>query len=412
MTEQNSYTNQPEAASQSASLPEDARRSMTLVGIEFLTRIVGHKWLIMGVTALAMLIGVLYSLSLPNQYSADVKIMPPREAQSTTSLMNSMSGGGSSFGGLATAALSLRDPNIIYMALLKSRPIADAIIDKFDLQKAYRVQDMSAARVELANNTHISSAMGGLISISVTDLDKSRAAAIANAYPEQLRNLTKTLAIAEASQRLLFYEEQLKQAKEALVAAAIALEQVQQQKGLVQLDAQARAMIEGLAGLRAQVSAKQVEVQALRSYSTEQNPDVQLREKELASIQAEEAHLEQRSSSPGIANLGLGNVPSAGLEYIRAEHELQYQQALYDLLMRQYEAAKLDESKGATVIQVVDPAIPPERKSAPHRSTIVLVLMVLGLFGLYLYLHLRNLVRCSPEFSQSLARFRSVLLSR
>jgi capsule polysaccharide export protein KpsE/RkpR len=193
---------------------------------------------------------------------------------------------------------------------------------------------MSAARVELANNTHISSAMGGLISISVTDLDKSRAAAIANAYPEQLRNLTKTLAIAEASQRLLFYEEQLKQAKEALVAAAIALEQVQQQKGLVQLDAQARAMIEGLAGLRAQVSAKQVEVQALRSYSTEQNPDVQLREKELASIQAEEAHLEQRSSSPGIANLGLGNVPSAGLEYIRAEHELQYQQALYDLLMR------------------------------------------------------------------------------
>ena len=171
-------------------------------------------------------------------------------------------------------------------------------------------------------------------------------------------------------------------------------------------------MIECLAGLRAQVSAKQVEVQALRSYSTEQNPDVQLREKELASIQAEEAHLEQRSSSPGIANLGLGNVPSAGLEYIRAEHELQYQQALYDLLMRQYEAAKLDESKGATVIQVVDPAIPPERKSAPHRSTIVLVLMVLGLFGLYLYLHLRNLVRCSPEFSQSLARFRSVLLSR
>ena len=142
------------------------------------------------------------------------------------------------------------------------------------------------------------------------------------------------------------------------------------------------------------------------------SPEVQLGEKELAALQAEEAHLEQRSSSPGISNLGLGNVPGAGLEYIRAEHELQYQQALYDLLMKQFEAAKLDESKGATVIQVAEPAIPPERKSAPHRSTIVLVFNVVGLFGLFVYLHLRNLLRSAPEFSRSMARFRSVLLSR
>ena len=160
-------------------------------------------------------------------------------------------------------------------------------------------------------------------------------AAMANAYTDQLRILTKSLAVTEASQRRLFYEEQLTQVREALVAAELAFQQVQQQKGLIQLDAQAKAMIESLSVLRAQVAAKQVEVQALRSYSTEQNPDVQLAERELTSLQAEEASLEQRNHVPGIAGLGLGNVPAAGLEYLRAAHEFQYQQALYDMLMKQ-----------------------------------------------------------------------------
>ena len=215
---------------------------------------------------------------------------------------------------------------------------------------------MTKARKKLAGYTEVTSEKNGFITVSVTDKDKKRVAEMANAYTDQLRILTKTLAVTEASQRRLFYEEQLKQAKEALVAAELAFQQVQQQKGLVQLDAQAKAMIESLSALRAQVAAKQVEVQALRSYSTEQNPDVQLAERELTSLQAEEARLEQSNHAPGIAGLGLGNVPAAGLEYLRAAHELQYQQALYDMLMKQYDAAKLDESKEAAIIQVVEPA--------------------------------------------------------
>jgi tyrosine-protein kinase Etk/Wzc len=130
--------------------------------------------------------------------------------------------------------------------------------------------------------------------------------------------------------------------------------------------------------LRAQVAAKQVDVQALRSYSTEQNPDLQLAERELSSLEAEETSLEQRNHVPGIAGLGLGNVPAAGLDYLRAAHELQYQQALYDMLMKQYDAAKLDEAKEAAVIQVVEPAIEPERKSSPHRLQILLLSAIGG----------------------------------
>jgi uncharacterized protein involved in exopolysaccharide biosynthesis len=218
--------------------------------------------------------------------------------------------------------------------------------------------------------------------------------------------------VTEASQRRLFNEDQLKQAKDALVSAELAFQQVQQQKGLVQLDAQAKAMIEGLAALRAQVAAKQVEVQALRSYSTEHNPDMQLAERELASLQAEETRLEQRSPSPGIAGLGLENVPAAGLEYLRAEHELAYRQTLFDMLMKQYDAAKLDEAREAAIIQVVEPAIVPDRKSSPKRALIFALFTIVGFFAgciLVLIFWWKELVQFDPIASRRLDELRSAL---
>jgi uncharacterized protein involved in exopolysaccharide biosynthesis len=348
--------------------------------IDVLTQLAYRKWLIAKVTGIAVLAGVVLSLVLPVRYTATTKIMPPQQTQSSASMMmmNQLTAaGGGSLAALAGGGL-LKNPNDIYIGLLTSRPIADAIIQKFSLATVYHTKDMTAARNELAGNTVVTSEKNGFISVSVTDKDKKRVAEMANAYTDELRILTKTLAVTEASQRRVFYEEQLKQAREALVAAELAFQQVQQQKGLVQLDAQAKAMIESLAVLRAQVAAKQVEVQALRSYSTEQNPDVQLAERELTSLQAEESSLEQSNHAPGIAGLGLGNVPAAGLEYLRAAHELQYQQALFDMLMKQYDAAKLDESKDAAIIQVVEPAIEPDQKSSPHRARLVLIFTFIG----------------------------------
>jgi uncharacterized protein involved in exopolysaccharide biosynthesis len=289
--------------------------------------------------------------------------------------------GGGSLAAMAGGGLGLKNPNDIYVGMLTSRPIADAIIQKFNLLEEYHAKDMTAARKGLADCTEVTAEKKGFITVSVTDKDKKRVAEMANAYTDQLRVLTQTLAVTEASQRRLFYEEQLKQAKETLVAAELAFQQVQQQKGLVQLDAQAKAMIEGIAALRAQVAAKQVEVQALRSYSTEQNPDVQLAERELTSLQAEESRIEQSNHSPGIAGLGLGNVPVAGLEYLRAEHELAYRQALFDMLLKQYDAARLDESKEAAIIQVVEPAIEPDHKLPQKRILIVLIASFLGFFA-------------------------------
>jgi uncharacterized protein involved in exopolysaccharide biosynthesis len=401
-----------------ASSPELLGRDHEVSLIEVLTQLAYRKWLIAKVTGIAVLAGVILSFVLPVRYTATLKIMPPQQTQSSASMlmMNQLTGaGGGALAALAGGGLGLKNPNDIYIGMLTSRPIADAIIQKFGLMQEYHAKDMTKAREKLAGYTVVKSERNGFISISVTDKDKKHVAEMANAYTQQLRIFTQTLAVTEASQRRLFYEEQLKQAKDALVAAELAFQQVQQQKGLVQLDAQAKAMIEGLAALRAQVAAKQVEVQALRSYSTEQNPDVQLAERELNSLQAEESRLEQSNHSPGIAGLGLGNVPVAGLEYLRAAHELAYRQALFDMLMKQYDAARLDEAKEAAIIQVVEPAIEPDRKSSPKRALIVLLFTLVGFFagGLMVLLRWwRDIVQSDPIVAKRFEELSDALRGR
>jgi tyrosine-protein kinase Etk/Wzc len=399
MIEQGVYSSQSAVQSRDAVSRDAPGTGDEISLLDFLIRLVSRKWLIVRVTGIGLLIGVISCLMWPVRYTATTKIMPPQQTQSAASLMmNQLANmGGSSLAAAAGGSLGLKSPNDIYIGLLNSRIVADAIIAQFSLANVYRAKDMTAARKRLAKSTDIASEKSGFITVSVTDRDKMRCAGMANAYTAGLRTLTKTLAVTEASQRRLFYEDQLKQAKEGLVTAEIAFEQVQQKKGLVQLDAQAKTMIEGLAVLRAQIDAKEVELQAIRSYSTEHNPEVALAEEELSSLRAESARLQQRNHSLGFGDMGLEDVPGAGLEYLRAEHELKYRQAMFDLLIKQYDAARLDESKDAAIIQVVEPAIMPDRRSSPKPGWIVLLSMAGGfVVGCFLVL-----VGCWKESFQS-----------
>jgi tyrosine-protein kinase Etk/Wzc len=413
MTLQTSNIIESEALEERVSVPQITRNDEVSL-IEVLTQLAYRKLLVAKITGAAILVGVVLAFASPVRYTATTKLMPPQQTQSSASLMMSQltAAGGGSLAALAGGSLGLKSPNDIYIGLLTSRTVADSIISRFDLMKEYRSRDMTDARKNLADFTQVTSEKNGFISVSVTDKDKKRVAAMANAYTEELRTLTKTLAVTEASQRRLFYEDQLKQAKDALLAAELAFQQVQQTKGLVQLDAQAKAMIEGLALLRAQVAAKQVEVQALRSYSTERNPDLALAEGELATLQAEVGQLEQRNHTSGSGELGLQDVPIAGMAYLRADHEVRYRQALFDLLIKQYDAARLDEAKDAAIIQVVEPAIEPDRKSAPKRALIVLFSMVCGFFGsclLGLTLWWKELIDSEPHVSSQFQKLKSAL---
>jgi uncharacterized protein involved in exopolysaccharide biosynthesis len=342
------------------------------------------------------------------------RIMPPRQTESTTSLLNSMPGVGS-LGDVAAGGLTLKDPNAIYIGLLKSRPIADAIIERFNLRAAYRAKDMTAARNRLEDNTRISSEKSGLISIAATDRDKRRATGIANAYPEELRTLSRRISVTEASKRRLFFEDQLKGARDDLASAENALQLVEQNKGLLHLDTQSAMIIGGLASVRVQIAARQVELEALRSYSTEQNPDVQLEERELSALEGEAARMEQHDSSSDFSELGVKDVPRAGKDYVRALQEVQYRQAFFDLMLKQYEAARLDEAKEAAVIQVVEPAIEPDRKSSPRRTAIMIISTCLGLLiGCLLarFLNWAEHELSSPEGARALRSMKSAFAGK
>ena len=194
------------------------------------------------------------------------------------------------------------------------------------------------------------------------------------------------MAITEAGQRRLFFERQLETAKNDLANAELALKETEQKTGVIQLDGQAKAIIEAVIKLRASVAAKEVQLHATRLFSTEQNPDVELQEQELSGMRAELSRLEKRSAGAEDAqisagNVPAGNVPEAGLLYVRKLRDVKYAETIFELLARQYEAAKLDEAKTAAVIQVLDPAIEPDRKSSPHRTWLVAIVSLLGFLG-------------------------------
>jgi len=337
-----------------------------------------RKQVILGTTLATAVLAAIVSLLLPNRYTATANILPP---QQSPSLAASMIGQLGALGAMAQKDLGLKNPNDLYVGMLRSRTAEDALIRRFDLLRVYRDKKMSDGRRDLENATSIVLGKEGFVTISVEDKDRSRAPQIANSYVEQLRKLTQDLAVTEAGQRRLFFERQLELAKNNLADAEQALKETEQKTGLIQLDGQAKAIIEAVVKLRALMAAKEVELHAMRLFSTEQNPDVMLGEQELSGLRAQLALLEKQGASPGNVQVPVGNVPEAGLQYVRKLRDVKYAETIFDILAKQYEAARLDEAKTAAIIQVLDPAIEPDRKSSPPRTLIVVIVTLLGFFG-------------------------------
>ena len=326
---------------------------------------------ILKATLIAGFLALVVSLILPAMYTATTTILPPEQSQSSTAFLLGQIG---VLGGLTSGDLGLKNPDDLFVAMLKSRTVEDGIIDQFDLRSAYGYKRYQDARKKLESHSKIEAGDEGLISISVSDRDPKRAADLANAYVSQLRYLNQNLAVSEAAQRRLFYQQKLDAERDDLSLAELAMKQAQEKTGLIQPEAQGRAIVDAVANMRAQVAIKEVQLQAMRTYATAGNPDLRRAEQELAGLRGQLAKLERNTGEAGNGNLEVPTrqLPQAQLEYLRRARDLKYHEALYDFLSKQLEAARLDEAKEAVMIQVVDKAIPPERKSSPQRLFIVL----------------------------------------
>src|SRR5207245_9551993 len=258
--------------------------------------------------------------------------------------------------------------------------------------------------------TTIVAGKDGIITIEVDDKDPKRAAELANAYAEELMNLTQVLAVTEASQRRLFFERQLVQAKDNLTAAEIAARQGLQKGGLAQVDAQGRSMIAVTARLRAEISAKEVQLGAMRTFAAEGNPELQRTQQELEALRRELARVEGSSQ---VAGLGKGDRPgSTGLDNHGRLRDVKYYEFLYEFLAKQYELAKIDEAKDATLIQVMDKAVEPDRRSKPMRALIILLSVLVALLAGVLWAFVRELMADAsrdPHQAERLKTFKRYL---
>ena len=341
--------------------------------IELLLVLARNKKRILQITLAVAMVAAIVMLLLPNMYTATATILPPKQNPSSVSSLMGQLG---SIVGLGEAAdLGLTNPADVFVAMLKSRTTEDRLIDRFDLRKVYWVKRYQDARKTLSKRSEIVAEKEGTISIAVTDRDPKRAADLANAYVDELHAMNSDLAITEAAQRRVFYQQKLDAEREELARAEVALKQAQQKTGLIQPEAQGRAIIDTVANARALVAMKEVQLQSMHTYATKNNPDVQRAEQELAGLKAQLAKLERNTGQIGAGNLEVptGQLPEAQLEYVRRARDVKYHEALYEFLGKQREAAQIDEAKDAILVQVVDQAVEPERKSGPHRTLIVLV---------------------------------------
>lgn len=372
---------------------------------------------------LASMLAVALSLLQRNTYTAEAKVMPPQQYQpmSAPAMLLTRLG---PLAALAGQSLRVQTPSDLYVSMLRSETVADALIDRYSLMRVYDKTRRVDARKELGNRTVIVAEKDGIISIFVDDsqsyyfsstsssnASRQRAADIANAYVEELEKLITTLAVTEAATRRAFFDRETTIAMDDLANAEQALKDIQEKTGLILPESQSQAMLNALASLRGRVAAQEIVVQSMHSFATKENPDLIRAEQQLSAMKEQVARLERGQGSASIGELPIENVPAAELEYVRRFREVKYREALFQSLMEHFEAAKIEEARDALIVPL-DKAIAPERKSGPPRAILVLwITMLAFVVATLVALIMEKLEQAKeqPEFAGHLQLFKFYL---
>lgn len=402
--------NPPEAALVSPVEDQWPVEPPMLSPLDLLTWIGEGKRRIAAITLGVGVVAVGLVLLLSPVFTAQTTLMPPNTQQQGGAMAALASLG--ALGSLA-GSLSQKTPDEQYVALLKSDTVQRALADRFGLYERWKVDYYEQMRKTFASYVRIASdKKSGLITIEVDDRDPQFAASLANGYPDEIGRLLDRLAVSEAKSRRIFFEQQLKETKDHLVAAELGLLKVQETYGVIVLDKQAEALIGGAASLRAQITEREVMLNVLRKSATEKNPDVQRLSAEVAALRSQLARMESSSSGdkPSVFDMPVNKLTGGGVEYIRALRELKLQEALLEAMIRQYEMAKLDEAKEGPALQQVDVAKAPDYKSKPARALIVLAAMLVAALAVSVWTiwrRYRDYVRdTDPETARAWTRTR------
>lgn len=349
-------------------------------GLYDLLMVLARHWraLVGGALAVGLLtLGVTFLIK--PTFTARTLVMPPQQQQSSAAAALSQLG---ALAGLAGGLGNVKSPADQYVALMQSATVGNRIVDQFKLMQVYDVKYRQDALKELASNVRI--AVGkkdGLLSVEVDDHEPRRAADMANAYVEGLRYVTTSLAVTEAQQRRAFFEQQLKQTQQQLTKAQLAMQSSGIDEGT--LKAEPKAAAEGYARLRAETTAAEVRLQTLQRMMSNTAPEVMQQQATVGALRAELVKAERRGDQ------------KSDSDYVSKYREFKYQETLFELFAKQFELAKVDESREGALIQVVDSATPPEKKSRPRRGLLAAGATLLALLAGSAFVVLRESQRAA-----------------
>ena len=386
--------NQDNAMVTAVEAPEDDEISL----LDLLQVVVDNLRLLVLGPLLVGLAALGITFAIAPSFTATTKFMPPQQQQGGAAAMLSSLG---ALGGLAGAASGLKNPADQYVAFLKSRSVQDALVERFNLTERYESKLKQDARSALEANVLVASGKDGLITIDASDRDPQFAADLANAHVQELGVLLSRLAVTEAQQRRMFFEKQLTGAKDSLVKAERALKASGVNSSALKVNP--TAAIESLAKLKAGATAQEIKLASMRGYLTEAAPEFKQALTELAALRAQLA----RASSEESAATRDGPADS---DYIARYRDYKYYETLFELFAKQLEVAKLDEAREGAVIQVVDAAQPPERKSKPKKAQIAAIAALASGFALLLFVFIRQALRgagADAESAQKLQNLRA-----
>ncbi|MBZ5548470.1 MAG: lipopolysaccharide biosynthesis protein [Acidobacteriia bacterium] len=344
------------------------------------------------VAVYALLTSTLIAFLIPARYESTSQLMPP-DSQSTSGLASavaSMSGGAGGLGGIAGELLGLKSTSDTFVGILSSRTVQDKLIQQFDLKKLYSDRRMEDARKDVAEHTAISvDRKSQIISITVTDKSPQRAAAMTQAYVEELNHLVAELSTSSARRERIFLEGRLQAVSHDLEESEKDFSQFASKNTAIDIKEQGKAMVEAAATLQGQLIAAQSEYEGLKQIYTDNNVRVrsvkaridELRH-QLEKLGGKGESVTSVSDQPGDSMYpSIRKLPLLGVQYADLYRRTRIQETVLETLTKEYELAKVEEAKEIPTVKVLDVANIPDKKSSPHRLLITLLGTALAFSG-------------------------------
>jgi capsule polysaccharide export protein KpsE/RkpR len=345
-------------------------------------------------------IGVVLSIAMtcliPSQYESTVSLMPPDpHAMSSGAMLASMAGAASQSAGagLTSSFLGAKSATASFVGVLQSRTALDDLIERFDLRKIYGYRRYVDARKKLAARTKVKEDLKtGVLSVTVRDRDPQRARDLAGAYAEELDKLVAQLSTSSARRERVFLEGRLQAVEQDLEQASGDLSQFSSRNATLDVQSQGKTMVDAAARLEGELIVAQSEMRGLQAVYSEGNTRVRAAEARVAELEHQLRRMSGRGENTEKSDLGPGQLypslrrlPLLGVTYNDLYRRVQVQEAVYEILTKQYELAKVQEAREIPVVKVLDKPVVAERTSFPPR----LLLIALGSFLTLLLIALR-----------------------